>query len=117
MASRQLLELREDYRARLHAARAPALPLRLVDSLFLLPALTITRAAKLHGVTYVAGKRNVGKLVHAGILEEASHRRRNRIFVAPELLRILEAPDARTAERPEAAFVLNASAAPPRSSR
>lgn len=88
--SKRLLDLRETYRVRLQSARASALLLRLVDELFAAPALTISRAAAVLDVTQRAAQHNVDKLVGAGVLYEASGRRRNRIFVAREIVATLE---------------------------
>ncbi len=88
--SKRLLDLRETYRDRLQSARASTLLLRLVDELFAAPAVTIPRAAAVLDVTHRAAQLNVDKLVGAGVLHEASGRRRNRIFVAREIVAILE---------------------------
>ena len=88
--SKRLLDLRDTYRDRLQSARASALLLRLVDELFAAPAVTIPRAAAVLDVTPRAAQLNVDKLVGAGVLHEASGRRRNRIFVAREIVTTLE---------------------------
>lgn len=88
--SKRLLDLRETYRDRLQSARASALLLRLVDELFAAPAVTIPRAAAVLDVTHRAAQLNVDKLVSAGVLHEAGGRRRNRIFVAREIVATLE---------------------------
>lgn len=88
--SKRLLDLRDAYRDRLQSARASALLLRLVDELFAAPAVTIPRAAAVLDVTHRAAQLNVDKLVAAGVLHEASGHRRNRIFVAREIVATLE---------------------------
>ncbi len=91
--SHLLLELREEYRRRLGSSRS-ASPLRLAEALFSYPAVTIPAAARLLGVTWVAAKGNVLKLVDAGILTESPGRERNRIFIAREIIEIVEAQNA-----------------------
>ncbi len=92
--SRQLLDLRQAYRRKLETARAPGLSLRLVDELFAAPATSVLRAAKLLGVTARSAQLTIGKLVHAGILEEATGRKRDRVFVATAIVRTLDADEA-----------------------
>lgn len=89
--SGQLLNLREDYRNRLFGARASALPLRLVDELFMRPAITIGRAQEALGVTWRAAQLNVEKLVAAQIVQEVTGHSRNRVYLAREIVSLLEA--------------------------
>jgi Fic family protein len=84
----RLLALREEYRARLQKARASALVLRLVDQLFANPATNVVRARKQLLVTHRSAQLNIEKLVKAGILREYTGRRRNRIYLAPEIIAI-----------------------------
>ena len=89
--SRLLLDLRQQYRERAQTARASALPLQLLDELFQIPGLTISMAQGLLGVTYVSAQRSVERLVGLGILEEVTGRQRNRVYLAPEILGIVDA--------------------------
>jgi Fic family protein len=89
--SGHLLNLRENYRTRLLAARASALPLRLVDELFMRPAITIGAAQLSLGVTWRAAQLNVEKLVAAGIVQEVTGQARNRVYLAREIVSLLEA--------------------------
>jgi hypothetical protein len=70
-----------------------ATALQLVDELFASPFLTVTRAAEVLGVTFPAAQNNVGKLVEAGILRETTGKKKNRIYLAEEILRLLDAPE------------------------
>ena len=90
--ARRLFELRERYRIALHATRASALPLKLVDRLFERPAITISGAADVLDVTRRAAALIVEKLGSAEILSEVTGRARNRIFVAREILDLLGEP-------------------------
>lgn len=89
--SGRLLDLRESYRARLMAARSSSLPLRLVDELFMRPAITIGAAQSALGVTWRSAQMNVEKLVRAGIVEEVTRQPRNRVYLAREIVDILDA--------------------------
>ena len=67
----RLQDLQIEWRRRLTDARASSLALRLADSLFQHPVLTIPDAQRTLSVTYRAAKGNVDKLVAAGILRPA----------------------------------------------
>ena len=86
-----LLKLREQYREKAQTARASALPLLLIDELFQNPALTITMARRVLDVTAVSAQRSVDRLVDLGILEEVTGQQRNRIYLAREIMSIVNA--------------------------
>ncbi len=88
--SKQLQELSRQYRNRLLGARSSAALMAIVDQLFVLPAVTITGAARMLHITYPAAKRNVEKLVDAGILAMPAGEGRNRIYVAREIIAAIE---------------------------
>lgn len=104
--AQRLQELRDDYRARVATARSSALLGRLVDALFDTPAITIPRAQRLLGVTHRAASANIDKLVNVGILDELPGRRRNRLFLAGDVLSTVQGEASR-----------NDSAPPPRARR
>ena len=86
-----LLGLREQYREKAQTARASALPLLLIDALFQVPAMTISMARTVLGVTPVSAQRSVERLVDLGILEEITGRQRNRAYLAPEIIGLINA--------------------------
>jgi Fic family protein len=86
----QLLELRDRYRGKVKTVRSSSLLMGLVDQLFRVPAITVTHAADTLGVTYAAAAKHVGKLVEAGILKEVSGHRRNKLFAALEIIKVIE---------------------------
>ncbi|HOU59328.1 MAG TPA: Fic family protein [Kiritimatiellia bacterium] len=88
--SDQLLALRQAYREKLQEARASALLLQIVDDLFLYPAITNPGTSKRLGITPRAAQLNIDKLVTVGILTEATGQRRNRVYVAAEIVHVLE---------------------------
>ena len=85
-----LLALWQKYRSDLQAARASALLLQLVDELFAFPAINNTIAAQKLSVTPRSAQLNIEKLLSAGILREATGKQRNRVYVAPEIISIVE---------------------------
>ena len=89
--SQRLLTLRQEYRDRMQSGRSSILSFRLVDELFAAPALTASHVCRALGVTPVSAQRAIERLENAGILREATGRRRNRVYMAPEVLAILEA--------------------------
>jgi len=90
LRSQQLLGLWEKYRSRMQRVRASALILQLVDDLFAYPAMTINSARKKTGVTHRSARLNIYKLVEEGILREHTGKPRNRVYVAPEVIAIIE---------------------------
>ena len=91
LRSDRLLNLWQECRRKLQSPRASALSLQLVDELFSYPAITAAWAAKRLDVTPRSAQLNIEKLVRAGILREETGKRRNRIFVAHEIVKIIEA--------------------------
>lgn len=88
--ARALLDLQQEWRERLTAPRASALPLRLVDSLVESPVITIPRAQETLGVgSYHTARNQVLKLEKAGILREVTGESHGKVYVAPQVLRIL----------------------------
>lgn len=85
-----LIHLRERYREKLHEARSSALTLKLVDALFELPLMTTQRAMRVLDVTAATAGQHLNRLVEARILSEITGRKRDRQFVAPELLAALD---------------------------
>jgi Fic family protein len=89
--SNQLLVLRQRYRDKLQAQKFPGHTLELMERLFVEPATTILSARKRLDVTTRSAQQNVDKLIRAEILKEVTGKRRYRIFVAQEIIQIVEA--------------------------
>jgi len=87
----RLLNLWRDYRQRVSTARNSALLGAIVDRLFESPALTIARLARDLRVSYPAAKKNVDKLVAMRVLHEPKTSRRNKIYMAREIVALIEA--------------------------
>src|SRR5260370_38025416 len=75
--TRAILDLRTQYRDKMEAAGASAHALKIVDDLFVTPAVTVTGVAKRLRVTYPTAELLVRKLVRANILSADKTRRRN----------------------------------------
>ncbi len=82
--------MRTQYRNKMEAAGASAHALKIVDDLFVTPAVTVTGVAKRLRVTYPTAELLVRKLVRANILSADKTRRRNRIFHASEILNLVQ---------------------------
>ncbi len=92
--SDRLLGLWRRYREQLQQSRASALTLRLVDELFAAPAVTVPVLAKQLQITQHSAQNLVDRLVTSEILAEATGRQRNRVYVAPDILRAVEQAEA-----------------------
>lgn len=85
-----LLALWHRFRDRMQEARASALLLRLVDELFSFPAISTKIASRILEVTPRSAQLNIDKLVDAGIIEEVTGRKRNRIYACREIIDVVE---------------------------
>lgn len=86
----QILDLERKYQRKLRDMKSTTNAIRLADYLFLNPYTTITNVAQYLHVTFPTAQKTIGILEQAGILKELSKRKRNRIFVAKDLMKILE---------------------------
>lgn len=85
-----LLQLQRQYYAKAQKARASSLVFTLIDELFTNPAVTVASTAKSLRVTARAAAQNVERLIKLGVLQEATGRKRGRVFVAREVIEVLE---------------------------
>jgi len=85
-----LIALRENWQTRFETARSSVLLHKLIDHLFERPAIRIADARKLLRVTTASASANIKKLVTAGIVEERTGRRRDQIFVAMDIIRLMD---------------------------
>lgn len=86
----RLYALREEYRDRLKSRRASSL-WALVDLLFEKPAVMATTVMRRLDVTHRSAMQALTKLKDLGVVSEPLTRRRNRIFMAQDIQRVLEA--------------------------
>lgn len=84
----RIMALREDYRKR---AAAAGKSVALVEHLFESPAITITGVEHVMGKAYNTAKRHVAWMVGEGILAPVEGDTRSRVYMAPEIFRLLGA--------------------------
>jgi hypothetical protein len=92
MRAVKLQQLRTRLYEKFHAARSPALLLKLIDELFTSPYLTFGRAQRVLGITPRGAALNVLKLEQAGVLRRVAKTTRPILFVAPKILEVISAP-------------------------
>ena len=92
--ARNILKLRSEYQEKLNMARkVPHSAHLLIEEIFINPVISISGLSRKWNRSFNSVKRGVLKLVEIGILEEATGRKRNKLFVAPKLIRMLTATD------------------------
>ncbi len=84
----RLVALQNRIRGQLLETRATSTALRLAELLFGSPFTQIGEAAQRLEVSYATAQRAVNHLIAAGLLEEITRQRRNRLYMAPEILDI-----------------------------
>lgn len=92
--SNKLLKLRQQFHEQCHVAGRSALLLKLVDGLFSHPATTTSLTTMLLEVTQPSAQANIDKLIGLGILEEVTGRKRDRVYVARDIVSTIDAPEA-----------------------
>lgn len=93
--ARQLLDLQQQYHGIVKSRRSAA-QMRLVDLLIERPVITTVFAGKYLNVTYAAAQRNIAMLIKEGILKELTGRKRNRVYIAEQVLQIISKPFSKT---------------------
>jgi len=89
VCAKRLRDLQTAWRERLMQARTSALLVRLADSLFASPIITIPEAKRLLNVTYPSAQRSVEKLVRAGVLRPVDDASYGKTYLAAEILDII----------------------------
>ena len=90
--ARRILALREEHRVTVtdNLGHAAGKGHRVLEHLYRQPVMSVSRVQEIIGVSYSAANNLVARLVEAGILEEISGRRRNRIFSYQPYVRIFD---------------------------
>lgn len=86
----KMQKLREEYRQKTQDSFNTTAITKLIDNLFMNPFISITKAEEILKVTYPTAKRLVENLVSFQILKPSKEAQRNKIFVAHEILSIIE---------------------------
>lgn len=89
--SRRVREMQERYRDLLQEQRASGNVLRLLDELFANPFMTAPWARRILGVTYAGARGILDRLAQTGIVQYVSGAW-PRLYVARDLLKVIEAP-------------------------
>jgi Fic family protein len=90
LRANSVIDLWTDYRQKLQNERHSVSTLTLLDEIIKNPVMTYKKAENVLGFTNRAARQNVDKLVEIGLLQEVTERERYKIFVAPEIISILE---------------------------
>jgi len=89
-SARKLIQQREDYRATLQAQNATASTLRVLDLVFTHLYLTVKQIENALHISFGAAQKAVDSLQANGIVEEITGQKRNRVFAARQLLKLLD---------------------------
>jgi Fic family protein len=90
--AKKIIELHEKYRQRIDTTKkVPESAYRLVEELFSSPVLSISGLSKKWGIPFNSVKTGVLRLVSLDILREETARKRNKLYVASELIELLSA--------------------------
>ena len=81
--------MRDDYRTRYRRHRAKRLS-EVTDLLFSQPVQSVSSIAEALDMNYKTARSMVGILAADGILEETTGKQRSRIYLAPEIMQLLE---------------------------
>ncbi|MFH1943894.1 MAG: Fic family protein [bacterium] len=88
--SERILDLHFQYQRELQATKKiPDTAHRLIDEIFQNPILSISGLAKKWDVPFNSVKRGVNRLVEVGILKEITEKKRNKLYQATKLIRLL----------------------------
>lgn len=88
--TKRLQDLQSGWRDQYQRARGAGLLLAIVDELFTVPVLVPRRVAEKFRVSHQSVMQIVRRLEHDKILTEITGKQRNRLFVAPDVIQILE---------------------------
>lgn len=89
--ARRILELNTEFHRRIDAEKSvPETARRIADECFVNPFVSISSLAAKWELPFNSVKNGVNRLVQLGILEELPDRKRNRIFVARKLMKLLK---------------------------
>lgn len=89
----RLQGIRNRYEELVEKDRNPTRMRAVIDTIFTRPILTVRQLEAALDIPSMAANRYMNKLVQAGILRETTGYRRNRVFVAQEVLQALENPE------------------------
>jgi Fic family protein len=88
--SRRLVNLQAEYRKKIHENQLSPSTGLVIDLIFMRPVININSAASALKITFPAISKAMKQLEDIGLLEETTGQKRNKIYVAKEILKILE---------------------------
>ncbi len=92
--AQKILELHAEYQRILERTKKiPQTAHRLIDQIFLNPVISISGLSKTWNIPFMSVKRGVSRLTEIDILREVPGRKRNKLFVASELMKMLTVTD------------------------
>jgi Fic family protein len=91
--SGEILSLWKEYRDKVQSKYNSSNILKLIDEIFIRPAISIRQAAEVGGVTFVGAQKQVEWLEREGILKEVTGKTTNRVYVAQRIVEIIARPE------------------------
>ena len=88
--SEELITLRETFQERLKKEKAPARFFEVVDQLFSMPVVNMSEMVEKTGVSKPTAHSDIAKLENLGILREYTNRERDRDWIAPDIIKVIE---------------------------
>jgi Fic family protein len=88
--AKRLQDLQTAWRGKYQRARGAGLLLGIVDALFATPVISPQQVAKQLRVSHPAAMQALRRLENDKVLEEATGKKRNRLYVAPEIMQVIE---------------------------
>ena len=87
---KKMLQLYDDYKIKLNEIRATSISFILLDKFFENPYSTIPNLQKQLNANYPLIKRGIGNLIKCDLIQEITEQKRNKFYVAPKVLEIVE---------------------------
>ncbi|KPK69148.1 cell filamentation protein Fic [candidate division WOR_3 bacterium SM23_60] len=90
--ARRLVNLQAEYRKKIHEQQLTPSAGKIVDLIFQRPVININSAASVLNLTFPAVSNAMKQLESIGLLRETTGQKRNMVYVAEKILKILEEP-------------------------
>ena len=90
--SQRIQDLRKDYRNRFQTSQSSARLLQVIDLLFRAPVISVGQVKDAIEVSFPSANRYIQQLENGGVVREITGQSRNRLYIADEIVRAIEAP-------------------------
>ena len=88
--ARRIIELHAEYQTGLgQTKKIPGAAQRLIEEIFFNPVISVAGLSRKWNLPFNSVKKGVQRLVEIGILKETTGKKRDRLFVAPKLMKLL----------------------------